>query len=72
MDGVSLPAEFGTEGGKDAEADVRARVFAGRATTTGIAAANHVLQANGLDPWPIIPPRPPEPHRSLYGKRLGR
>lgn len=32
-----------------------------RATVTGIAAANHVLQANGLEPWPIIPPRPPEP-----------
>ncbi len=32
-----------------------------RAVVTGVAAANHVLQANGLEAWPIIPPRPPEP-----------
>lgn len=31
-----------------------------RATVTGIAAANHVLQANGLEPFPILAPKPPE------------
>ncbi|HEX2905532.1 MAG TPA: hypothetical protein VHO69_01630 [Phototrophicaceae bacterium] len=32
-----------------------------RATTTGIAVANHVLQANGLEPWQLMPPPAPEP-----------
>jgi isorenieratene synthase len=31
-----------------------------RCTITGLAAANHVLRANGADPWNIIPPREPE------------
>lgn len=31
-----------------------------RCCVTGIAAANHVLQANGVDPFEIIPPRKPE------------
>jgi isorenieratene synthase len=32
-----------------------------RSTVTGIAAANAVLHANGLPPYPIIPSRKPEP-----------
>lgn len=32
-----------------------------RATTTGIAAANTVLKAHGLEPYPILQPPPPEP-----------
>ncbi len=31
-----------------------------RCCVTGIAAANHVLKANGAEPFPIIPPRRPE------------
>ena len=31
-----------------------------RCTITGMAAANHVLQANGAAPWDILPPREPE------------
>lgn len=32
-----------------------------RATTTGIAAANAVLEAHGYEPYPILQPSPPEP-----------
>ncbi len=32
-----------------------------RATTTGIASANRVLEKAGLDPYPILSPQPPEP-----------
>jgi isorenieratene synthase len=32
-----------------------------RATVTGIAAANRVLEAAGLATYPVIPPTPPEP-----------
>lgn len=31
-----------------------------RSTTTGIAAANHVLEAHGLEPYPVLEPKPPE------------
>ena len=50
-----------------------------RATTTGIAAANEVLLANGLEPYPILQPPPPEaPARVLgagvrfFRKTIGR
>jgi isorenieratene synthase len=36
-------------------------LFLERAVTTGIAAANAVLQARGLAPWPILPHPRPEP-----------
>jgi hypothetical protein len=32
-----------------------------RATVTGIAAANHILDANGCTRFPIIPPKRAEP-----------
>jgi len=32
-----------------------------RATTTGIASANHVLNNLGLEPYPLITPQPAEP-----------
>jgi isorenieratene synthase len=31
-----------------------------RCCVTGIAAANHVLESNGAEPFPLIPPREPE------------
>lgn len=50
-----------------------------RSTTTGIAAANEVLTAHGLEPYPILQPRPPEaPARvlesvvRLFRKTVGR
>jgi isorenieratene synthase len=36
-------------------------LFLERATVTALAAANTVLAAVGRDPWPILPPDPPEP-----------
>lgn len=38
-----------------------------RSTVTGIAAANAVLAANGLDTFPIIPTRKPEPLARVLG-----
>lgn len=45
-----------------------------RCCITGIAAANHVLQAHQAEPFPIIPPRPPEPLARIIGGavRAGR
>ncbi len=38
-----------------------------RATVTGIAAANHVLEGRGLTPYPILQPLPPEPLARVLG-----
>lgn len=38
-----------------------------RCTITGMAAANHVLHANGADPWAILPPREPESLARVMG-----
>lgn len=35
--------------------------FLERACATGIKAANAVLNAHGLEPWPLVPYLPPEP-----------
>lgn len=42
-----------------------------RCTVTGIAAANHVLETNGAQPWDLIPPRQPEP-LALFMERIVR
>lgn len=45
-----------------------------RCCITGIAAANHVLEAHHAEPWPVIPPRKPEMLARLIGGavHLGR